>query len=88
MWVEFRHSERSWLGYSAFMELQTKHSSFVSQPKRVIGDKRNREIGVAVEIGDLTVQRKQIFQRKSGFISSSSRSVVFLLVGSLYDFFI
>jgi len=60
------------VGYSASMELQTKHSSFVSQPKRVIGHKRNREIGVAVEIGDLTVQRKQDFQRKYDFISFSS----------------
>lgn len=28
--------DRRWLGYSAFRELQTKHSSIVSQAKRVI----------------------------------------------------
>lgn len=50
--------DRRWLGYSAFRELQTKHSSIVSQAKRV-GNKGNREIRVAVEIGDLRVQRKQ-----------------------------
>lgn len=31
-----RNVERRWLGYSAFRELQTKHSSIVSQAKRVI----------------------------------------------------
>lgn len=85
MWVEFRHSERSWLGYSSFMELRTKHSPFVSYPKRVTGNKTNREIWVAVEIGDLTGQRKQDFQSKSSFISSSSRRIMVLLFGSLCD---
>lgn len=28
--------DRGWLGYSAFRDLQTKHSSIVSQTKRVI----------------------------------------------------
>lgn len=44
MWVEFRECESSWMGYSAVVEKQTNHSSFVSQPKRVVEDKRNREV--------------------------------------------